>query len=121
MLKRIKFVSVPVRDQDKALAFWTKQVGFQVATDRPMGGGQRWIELRIPGGQTGLALFTPPGHEARVGTFQGLSFTVDDVEATYETLRERGVEFTQPPKKEPWGASAIFKDPDGNTFVLGDS
>jgi predicted enzyme related to lactoylglutathione lyase len=36
-------------------------------------------------------------------------------------MSERGVEFTQPPKKEPWGVSAIFKDPEGNTFVLSSS
>ena len=119
MLKRIKFVGIPVRDQDKALAFWTKQIGLQVATDQPMGDGQRWIELKVPGGQTGIVLFTPPGHEDRIGTFVNMSWDVDDVEKTYIELKERGVEFVQPPKHEEWGTSAIFKDPDGNTFVIG--
>jgi len=121
MLKRLKFISVPVTNQDRALAFWTQKIGFQVATDQPMGPGQRWIEVRIPGGQTGLALFTPPGHEARIGSFQGMSFLVDDVEKAHRELTARGVEFAQAPKKEPWGTSAIFKDPDGNSFVIGDS
>src|SRR5688572_656687 len=80
MLKRIKFVGIPVRNQDKALAFWTEKVGLQVATDQPMGEGMRWIELRLPGAQTGIVLFTPPGHEDRIGTFQSISFVVDDVE-----------------------------------------
>ncbi len=119
MLKRVKFIGIPVRDQEKALAFWTKKIGFQVATDQPMGNGQRWIELKIPGAQTGLALFTPPGHENRIGTFQSVSFAADDVEKTHRELIERGVEFVQPPKKESWGTSAIFKDPDGNSFVIG--
>src|SRR5690348_8230745 len=110
MFKRIKFVGVPVRDQERALAFWTQKLGLQVITDQPMEGGQRWIELKIPGAQTGLALFTPPGHEDRVGTFGGLSFGSDDVEKTYRTLVERGVEFSQPPRKEQWGTSAIFMD-----------
>src|SRR5690242_402784 len=61
MIKRIKFVGVPVKDQDRALEFWTKRIGLQIATDQPMGDGQRWIELKIPGAQTGLVLFTPPG------------------------------------------------------------
>jgi predicted enzyme related to lactoylglutathione lyase len=120
MVKRVKFVGIPVRDQDRALEFWTKKIGLQVATDQPMGDGQRWIELRIPGAQTGVALFTPPGHEDRIGTFQNLSLQVDDVDKTYRELLERGVEFARSPKKEPWGTSAIFKDPDGNSFVLGD-
>jgi predicted enzyme related to lactoylglutathione lyase len=118
MLKRVKFVGIPVRDQEKALVFWTKTLGLQVATDQPMGNGQRWIELKIPGAQTGIALFTPPGHEDRIGTFQSMSLEVDDVEKVYRELTERGVEFAQPPKKEQWGTSAIFKDPDGNSFVI---
>ncbi len=121
MLKQIKFVGVPVRDQDKALAFWTQKIGFQVATDQPMGDGQRWIELKVPGAQTCLVLFTPEGHEDRIGTFHSISFTVDDMDRTYAELTERGVEFAQPPKKEGWGTSAIFKDPDGNSFVLSTS
>jgi predicted enzyme related to lactoylglutathione lyase len=119
MIKRIKFVTVPTRDQDRALAFWTKQVGLQVVTDQPMGPGQRWIELKIPGAETGIALFTPPGFEDKIGTFQGFSFATDDVEKTHVELRERGVEFVQEPRKEQWGTSAIFKDPDGNSYVLG--
>lgn len=119
MLKKVKFVGVAVRDQDAALAFWTNKIGLQIATDQPMGPGQRWIELKIPGAQTGLVLFTPPGQESRIGTFHNMSFAVDDVEKTYRELRERGVEFEQPPKKEEWGTSAIFKDVDGNTFVIG--
>jgi predicted enzyme related to lactoylglutathione lyase len=119
MFKRIKFVGIPVSDQDRALAFWKEKLGFQVVTDQPMGPGMRWIELRIPGTQTGIALFTPPGHEDRIGTFSSLSFGCDDVERVYQELVARGVEFAQPPKKESWGTSAIFKDPDGNSFVLG--
>jgi predicted enzyme related to lactoylglutathione lyase len=117
MIKAVKFVSVPVRDQDRALAFYTDQLGFRVTTDQPMG-EQRWIELRIPGAETGFVLFTPTGHEDRVGGFMNMAFTTDDVQKTYEELSARGVEFVQPPKTEHWGTSAIFKDPDGNTFVL---
>ena len=119
MIKHIKFVGIPVRNQDKALAFYTEKLGFTVLTDQEFGEGMRWIELKIPGAQTGIALFTPPGHEDRIGTFQGFSFVVDDVEKEYAELTAKGVEFVQPPKKESWGTSAIFKDPDGNSFVLG--
>lgn len=121
MLKRIKFVGIPVRDQQRALEFWTRTLGLQVVTDQPMGDGGRWIELKILGAQTGIALYTPKGHEDRIGTFQNMSFLVDDVEKAYRQLSERGVEFPQPPKKQPWGTSAVFQDPDGNTFVMGDS
>lgn len=84
-----------------------------------MGPGQRWIELRIPGAETRVVLFTPPGHEARIGSFVNLSFCADDVEKTYAELSARGVEFLAPPKKEAWGWSVPFKDQDGNTLHIG--
>jgi len=118
MIKKLNFVGIPTRDQDRALAFWTEKIGFSVATDRPMGPGQRWIELTIPGAQTAIVLFTPEGHEDRIGTFFNGSFGCDSVEYTYEQLCKRGVEFEAPPRKEPWGTYAQFLDPDGNTFVI---
>jgi len=120
MIKGIKFVNIPVRDQARALAFYTDVLGLLIATNQPMGpGGQRWIELKFPGADTRVSLFTPPGHEDRVGTFVPLSLWSNDVEGTYETLRARGVEFLAPPKKEPWGTSVIFKDSEGNQLHLG--
>lgn len=120
MIKGIKFVNIPVEDQERALAFYTECLGFTVATDQPLGpAGQRWIELKIPGAETRVSLFTPPGHQDRVGTFVPLSLWADDVAGTYETLRARGVEFVAPPKKEKWGTSVIFKDSEGNQLHLG--
>lgn len=119
MIKSIKFASIPVTDQDRALAFYTEKLGFTVFTDKPFDGKQRWIELRIPGAQTGVVLFTADGHEDRIGSFQGISFVADDVTRTYEELTQRGVEFAGPPQNQEWGTYAIFKDPDGNAFVLG--
>ena len=118
MIGYLKFVGLPVKDQGKALKFWTEIMGFKVRTDQPMGPGQRWIELGIGNSQTMLVLFTPEGHEERVGSFFNGSFACDDVEATYRQLSAKGVKFVQPPKKEDWGTSALFEDWEGNTFVL---
>jgi predicted enzyme related to lactoylglutathione lyase len=118
VIKQLKFVSIPVGDQDLALAFWIEKIGLRVATDQPMGPGKRWIELSIPGAETGIVLFTPDGHEDRVGTFFNGSFACDDVEHAYRKLSEKGVEFEGPPQKQPWGTFAKFRDPDGNSFVL---
>lgn len=117
MIRRVKFVSVPVTDHDRALEFYSKGLGFEVMTDQSYGEGQRWIELGIPGAETRVVLHRPED-EPGTGTFQGISFLADDVEATWRELSERGVEFVQEPKTEPWGTSAVFRDPDGNTFVL---
>ena len=45
MIKAMKFASIPVKDQQRALEFYTRKLGFQVMTDQAMGPGQRWIEL----------------------------------------------------------------------------
>ncbi len=117
MIRGIKFVSVPVKNQDVALKFWTEKCGFKVGTDQAFG-PQRWIELMIPGADTGLVLFTMPGEDARIGTQQPMSLWCDDVFATAAGLKGKGVTFAQEPKKETWGTSATFEDPDGNKFVL---
>jgi catechol 2,3-dioxygenase-like lactoylglutathione lyase family enzyme len=118
MITHLKFTGVPCRDQEKALKFWTEKIGFRVVTDQPLG-AQRWIELAIGDADTGLVLFTPEGHEDRVGGFYNGSFACDDVEATYRQLLARGVEFRGPPEKQPWGTFAVFKDAEGNEFVMG--
>lgn len=118
MVKRIKFIGIPVADQDRALEFYTQKLNFRVLTDQAFGPSQRWIELSIPGAETGIALFTPPGQEDRIGTFVNSSWEVDDIERTYEALLANGVEFTAPPSKQTWGTSVIMKDSEGNSVVL---
>src|ERR1700683_5757489 len=118
MITHLKFVGIPVLDQQAALKFYTDKLGFEIATDQPFSSTQRWIELRIGNSPTRFVLFTPTGHEDRIGTFFNGSIACDDVEATYRQLRQRGVEFIQTPQKQPWGTFAKFKDPDGNQFVL---
>ncbi len=119
MIKAIKFVGVPVSDQQRALDFYTKVLGFRVITDQPFNDTQRWIEVGIGRSGTGMALFTPAGHENRIGEFTGISFVADDVMATAREMKEKGVKFIQEPTKADWGTSAVFADPDGNQFVLG--
>lgn len=121
MIQHIKFVSIPVRDQNRALDFYTEKLGFTILTDKPFDGKQRWIELRIPKAETRVVLFTPEGEEKRIGTFMNLSFATDDVKQTYEELKARGVEFEGPPQRQPWGTYAMFKDSEGNSFVLSTS
>ena len=118
MIRKMKFTGIPVRDQDRALNFYMNILGFTLQTDQPMGPGQRWIEVRPPKGETGIALFTPTGMEDRIGTFTGVSFECDDVQKTFDELSAKGVEFAKPPKVESWGVAAIMKDSEGNQIVL---
>jgi predicted enzyme related to lactoylglutathione lyase len=119
MIKNIKFASVPVTDQDRALEFYTKKLGFRVLTDAPFDGDQRWIELSIPRAETRVVLFTADDHKKMIGGFMNFTFATDDVEGTAQELKASGVEFVQEPTKADWGTMAIFKDPDGNKFLLG--
>ena len=111
MIRGITFVGVPVKDQDVALKFYTESLGFKVTTDRPFTPTQRWIELLVPGAETGLALYTPEGHESRIGEFQSIAFWCDDVFDTAAVLKSKGVRFAQEPKKEPWGSTALIVGP----------
>jgi catechol 2,3-dioxygenase-like lactoylglutathione lyase family enzyme len=118
MIRGIKFVNVPVTNQDKAVKFYTEKLGFRVLTDQPFDEKQRWIELGIPGGDAGVVLFTTDGDAGRIGNRQPISFWCDDVKATAQVLKSKGVTFAMEPKTEEWGSVSIFKDQDGNQFVL---
>jgi len=121
MISQLKFITIPVCDQKRALGFYTEKLGFTIIADKPFNKDQRWIELRIPKADTRVVLFTPEGHENRVGTFSGCSFACDDVDQTYAEYKARGVEFEGPVQKQPWGTFATFRDSEGNSFVLSTS
>jgi len=119
MIKKIKFISIPIADQNRALDFYAEKLGFTIITDQPFDEKQRWIELRVPKAETRVVLFTAEGEEKRVGTMMNMSYECDDIDKTYEELKARGVEFEGAPEKQPWGTYAIFKDSEGNRFVIG--
>jgi predicted enzyme related to lactoylglutathione lyase len=118
MIKQIKFISIPVADQNRALDFYTDKLGFTIITDQPFDEKQRWIELRIPKAETRVVLFTPEGEENRIGSFMNMSYVCDDIDKTYAELQKRGVEFEGPPQTQSWGRYAMFKDSEGNRFVV---
>ena len=120
MITHLKFVGIPTRNQDAALAFYTEKLGFKVVTDQPMGPKQRWIELRVGTSDSRVVLFTPDGHEDRIGTQFNGAFACDNVEATYAELSARGVEFTGPVMRPEDGPPPMvfFLDQDGRRFLL---
>jgi catechol 2,3-dioxygenase-like lactoylglutathione lyase family enzyme len=122
MLRSVRSVGIYVDDQDRAKQFYTETLGFELIQDMPMSpepGGARWIEVAPPDRNTILVLFTPDEHRDRIGTFSNVLFDCDDIQKTYEELRARGVEFPEPPVQQFWGWWAVFKDPDGNSYGLG--
>ena len=122
MLTAVRSVGIYVGDQDRAKEFFTKTLGFELVQDTPMGDGPeaaRWIEVAPPDRNVIRVLFTPQVDRGRVGTFSNVLFECDDIQATHRQLAGRGVEFTEEPSRQFWGWWAVVKDPDGNSYGLG--
>ena len=119
MITKARAINIYVGDQERAVDFYVNKLGFNKLRDEPNGPDARWIEVSPPGAESVLVLYTPPGFEDRIGTFANIVFDCDDIDATYEQITSRGVEFSQPPEAQPWGMKmGLFKDADGNEFVL---
>ena len=120
MIRGIHQVVVDVEDQDRALAFWTEKLGFELAQDAPYG-EERWLEVRAPDGAVTIVLSLRQGE--RPAAPEGLPtsniiFYCDDLARTYEELTARGVEFPQPPVEQSFGSWSLFQDAEGNRFAL---
>jgi catechol 2,3-dioxygenase-like lactoylglutathione lyase family enzyme len=128
MITRVGSVPVFVSDQERALKFYRDQLGLQVVTDTQLGPTFRWITVTPGPGGTELILYRAVPEmngdqtdeiNARVGSWTGIVFLTDDIQSTYKTLSERGVEFEAEPSQQPWGGwETWFADPDGNRFHL---
>jgi serine phosphatase RsbU (regulator of sigma subunit)/predicted enzyme related to lactoylglutathione lyase len=118
---RIFKSNVYVRDLDRGLPFYVDQLGFTVLADARLEFG-RWVAVAPPDGSAILALIAPRrGTEnyRLIGRHTNVSFIAEDINATYELWRGRGVRFLQPPQPQFWGGTfATFTDLDGNTFEL---
>ena len=133
-MMRISFAGVWVHDQDEALAFYTEKLGLELRDDVtvPEMGNFRWLTVG-PVGQPDIAVVLmaipgPPVFEPETtaqlkdlvakGASGGLFFQTDDIQATYEELKGKGVEFTQEPTQQPYGLDAGFRDASGNQFRM---
>lgn len=131
---RVANAQLWVHDQDEALAFYTEKLGFEVRADvtLPEMGDFRWLAVG-PAGQDdfSVVLMAIPGAPVmddstadQVRDLMGKGFagtvflTTDDVRASYEELKARGVEFTEEPEERPYGIDSGFRDPSGNAFRL---
>jgi uncharacterized glyoxalase superfamily protein PhnB len=120
VVTHLQVVSVPVGDQDRAKAFYTEVLGFEVKGDMAYGSDQRWVELAPPGAPTSITLVTWFPSMAP-GSLKGLVLNTDDIHATYDELAARGLTWHGPIQDEFWGTFATFDDPDGNGWVVAQS
>jgi catechol 2,3-dioxygenase-like lactoylglutathione lyase family enzyme len=112
----VAVVSVPVRDQDRAAAFYTGYLGFRVIGDAPMGPTMRWLQLAAGDAPTSLTL-TTWFETMTAGSLEGLVIDVADPDACQAALVAAGVECSDV-GDEPWGRYFTCKDPDGNGLVV---
>jgi uncharacterized glyoxalase superfamily protein PhnB len=131
---KISTAQLWVHDQDEALEFWTKKVGFEERADVsfPEMGEFRWLTVG-PVGQDDISIVLmaipgPPVMDEQTGGqvsdlmskgFAGTVFlATDDCRASYEDMKSRGVQFSEEPEERPYGIDAGFRDPSGNSVRL---
>jgi catechol 2,3-dioxygenase-like lactoylglutathione lyase family enzyme len=132
MIQKLSHVTIWVLNQDEAHDFYVNKLGFKVHTDSKMDNGFRWLTVTPPG-QPDMEIVlmpTDPGpmldQESsdalrtliRKGKLGSGVFQTADCRKTYEELKAKGVEFSQPPTERFYGVEALMTDNSGNWFSL---
>lgn len=135
MITKLNHVTIFVLDQESAYDFYVNKLGFKVNTDAEMGPKGRWLTVNPPH-QPDLELtlmaiddkmmFTKESAAVMrelvgAGTFGVAAMECDDILATYEELKAKGVRFKKEPTEEFYGLSAVFQDDSGNWFSLSET
>lgn len=124
MINRVGTVCIFVSNQDRAKAFYTNVLGFELHTDEPLfpGAANRWVSVAPKGAATELILYLVDENWAHykqvVGQSQAITLDVTDVPAVVADLKKKGVTFTQEPDIQPWGTYATFVDSEGNKILM---
>ena len=117
-------VTLVVRDYDEAIDFFTRVMGFTLVEDSVVSPGKRWVVVAPGANGTRLLLAraVTPAQEQAIGHQTGgrvaFFLRTDDLQQAYTALRERGVEFVETPRAEPYGTVAVFVDLYGNRWDL---
>jgi catechol 2,3-dioxygenase-like lactoylglutathione lyase family enzyme len=115
-LTDLAIVSVPVSNQDRALAFYVDVLGLELLDDSPMGPTMRWVRVAPKLAQTSITLVT--WFPSMVpGSLKGLLFNTDNLEDDVDRIRAAGVEVSEV-QEEAWGRYVTLDDPDGNGIIV---
>jgi catechol 2,3-dioxygenase-like lactoylglutathione lyase family enzyme len=132
-ISEIGAIFVAVADQERALEFYRDTLGFELRADFTYGGGIRWIEVAPAGAASSIALVGPREGGPAGGDRTYCAFATADIEADHASLRARGVDVddvaaagstragllsTDATVPDPVPAQFLFRDPDGNRFLI---
>jgi catechol 2,3-dioxygenase-like lactoylglutathione lyase family enzyme len=113
---KLELIAVPVSDVDRAIAFYTDKVGFNLDHDHKVSDELRFVQLTPRGSACSIALGTGIT-KVEPGSVQGLQMVVKDADAAHAELIGRGVEASDV-QEYPWGRFVFFSDPDGNGWAV---
>lgn len=121
----IALITLVVDDYDKAIAFYTGPLGFELVEDTDRGDGSRWVVVRPPG-STGTGLLLGRAKDAaqrasvgaQTGGRVGFFLYTEDFARDHARMRAAGVRFVREPRDEPYGTVAVFEDLYGNLWDL---
>jgi catechol 2,3-dioxygenase-like lactoylglutathione lyase family enzyme len=121
---RLQAVTLVVPDYDQGIAFFVGKLGFELIEDAPRRGGKRWVMVAPRGGETRLLLAEGKGERQRAaignqtGGRVGFFLETDDFDRDHAAFVQRGVAFTEAPRREDYETVAVFRDEFGNLWDL---
>ncbi len=121
MIDAVATVCIFVTDQDRAKAFYTDTLGFELRQDSPMG-ESRWIAVAPKGARTEVILYKMDQnwehYRSVMGKSQAITFNVTDIAGLRDDLKAKGVRITQEPDPQPWGTYMMILDQDNNALLM---
>ena len=111
---------VTVADTDRAIDFYVDTLGFEKVVDVPMGPGMRWVEVRLRGTPTTIAIAPPPEGQEAGGSQTGIILDTTDVDADHAALKEAGIDVDNEVTRygDPVPPMFWLRDPDGNSLIV---
>jgi catechol 2,3-dioxygenase-like lactoylglutathione lyase family enzyme len=113
-------VCVTTADTDRSIGFY-EQLGFEKVIDVPMGPpGMRWVEMKLPGTETNIALAPPPEGQQAGGSQTGICLDTTDVDGDHAALRAAGFDADADVSRMGGPVPPMFwlRDPDGNSLIV---
>jgi catechol 2,3-dioxygenase-like lactoylglutathione lyase family enzyme len=119
-ITKVGRVAVSVADTDRALDFYVGTLGFEKVVDVPMGDAGRWVEVRVAGADTTIALAPPPQEKPAGGADTGICLETTDVDADHAALKAAGADVDESVSRwgDPIPPMFWVRDPDGNSLIV---